>query len=569
MNHFKNLTRTTVLIAVILISINSVGWAQKILTPCQESNFANYTSYEDMMQYLQDVQATSTEMLLSSFGTTIEGREQPYAIFSRPMVTSPAEAWASGKPILELASNVHGGEKTVRDSLLILIGELADPAHEMNQLLDKLVVLVLPSINPDGFVRSTRGNSTGVDMNREYINLEQPALRNYVRNILQLWHPHMCLDGHNGGSYPYNICYQGPSNAAGDQRLTDLCDREVFPLIDMEMAAAGYRSWYYSGGNRESWRGIPSFPRGSVNYHGLINCIGILFESPGQSMEDGVKSGLVASRSLVKYVARNPQKVKSLVDSVRSDSIALGQKAEGEIPVQMTFGPKDYKVSYDIAEGRGEERQLVRVTGADLMIEPVPTKTRPRPYAYILEPRAYKAVELLKLQNIMIEVLQKDTEIDVEAYVATGIRRGNLGDHPAAVTTLTLEDETVKRTQTFPKGTYIIRTGQNLGRLAAYMLEPETEDNVVTWNRMDAILPRIPTIEAPARGGARAGAQQAAGQRQITETRQQQQARQQRTGQQRAAGRGGQRAAQGGARQAVIPIFKLMTPTELPTKILK
>ena len=250
------------------------------------------------------------------------------------------------------------------------------------------------------------------------------------------------------------------------------------------------------------------------------------------------------------------------MENARRNTIEIGQKAQGEIPVRMRFGPKDYKVSYDIAEGRGEEQQLIRVTGADLMIEPIPTKTRPRPYAYILEPRAYKAANLLKLQNIMIEVLQEDTELDIEAYVATGIRRSNLNDHPAAVTMLNLEDETVKRTQTFPKGSYVIRTGQVLGRLAAYMLEPETDDNVITWNRIDAVLPRIPTIEAPAptRG------QRGGGQRQIVEGRQQQQ-QQQRTVQAR-AGRTG-RGQQQTARPAIIPIFKIMTPTKMPTKIWK
>ena len=39
MNHFKNLTRTTVFIAVILVSINSAALAQKIPTPCERSNF--------------------------------------------------------------------------------------------------------------------------------------------------------------------------------------------------------------------------------------------------------------------------------------------------------------------------------------------------------------------------------------------------------------------------------------------------------------------------------------------------------------------------------------------------
>ncbi|MCP4712433.1 MAG: DUF2817 domain-containing protein [Planctomycetes bacterium] len=561
MGSFRSVTRTTVIIAVILISINSVGLAQKILSPGAQSDFANYTTHDEMMQYLQDLQAASTDMLLSTFGTTIEGRQQPYAIFSRPMVTSSAEAMMSGKPIVVLAANIHGGEKTVRESLLVLAGELADEDSDTNRLLDYVVIVMVPSINPDGFERSTRGNATGVDMNREFINLEQPAVRNYVVNILHEFQPHLFLDGHNGGSYPYNITYQGPCSAAADQTLTDICDQEIFPFIDTEVQAAGFKSWYYSGGNRESWRGIPMFARGSINWGGLVNSIGVLFESPGQDRKDGALSSLAASRALVKYIAGNPQKVIDVVRNARNKTVYLGQKAQGDLAVQMTTGPKDYKVSYDIAEGRGEERQIIRVTGAELRIQPVPTKTRPRPYAYILEPRAYKAAALLKLQNIMVEVLQEETEIDVEAYVATGIRRSNLNDHPAAVTTLTLEDETVKSTQAFPKGSYIIRTGQPLGRLAAYLLEPETDDNVITWNRMDAILPRIPTIETPARGGERGGAQQAAGQRRIAEGRQQQ-------AQQQRAGRG-QRAGQGGARQAIIPIFKLMIPTKLPTKISK
>ncbi|MCP4710168.1 MAG: hypothetical protein GY869_16215, partial [Planctomycetes bacterium] len=220
---------------------------QELLTASEQANFAEYTSHEEMMEYLLKVQASSTEMLLSSYGVTIEGREQPYAIFSRPLVTTPFEAHLSGKPVLLLGANVHGGEKTVRESLLILAREFATAGSEMNQLLDKLVVLIAPSVNPDGFVRNSRGNATGADMNRDYTKLEQPASRNYTQNILLAWHPHVYMDGHNGGSYPYNICYQGPVTALADQRLTDICDQGIFPFIDREMEAAGYRSWYYSG----------------------------------------------------------------------------------------------------------------------------------------------------------------------------------------------------------------------------------------------------------------------------------------------------------------------------------
>ncbi|MCP4711126.1 MAG: hypothetical protein GY869_21100, partial [Planctomycetes bacterium] len=310
------------------------------------------------------------------------------------------------------------------------------------------------------------------------------------------------------------------------------CDQGIFPFIDREMEAAGYRSWYYSGGNQQSWTGIPwAHTRSVINYGGVINSVAILYESPGQDRAIGAKSGLVASKALVKYVAENPAKVLRVVNQARRDTIALGQNAQGEIPVQEELGPKDYKVSYLIAEGRGEDRKLIKVTGADLIIQPVVLKSRPRPYAYILEPRAFKAIEFIQQHKVTIEVLQQETEISVEAYRATNIEFKSDNQHPNAVV-VTLADETVKLTQTFPAGSYVVRTGQVLGRIVAGMLEPETQDNVVFWNTMDALLPRLPQANA-----ANAGRM----------------------------GRGGQRRPS----QALIPIFKLMEPTALPTKILK
>jgi len=64
----------------------------------------------------------------------------------------------------------------------------------------------------------------------------------------------------------------------------------------------------------------------------------------------------------------------------------------------------------------------------------------------------------------------------------------------------------------------IIRTGQIMGRVVAHLLEPETNDSVVRWNAMDAVLPGPPR-----------------------------------------EGRG----------PSIMPIFKLMRPTALPTKVLR
>ena len=96
----------------------------------------------------------------------------------------------------------------MRESLLILIRELATKGTVANDMLDDLTIVIAPQVNPDGFEndpRSTRGNSWGLDLNRDYMKLEQAAIGNLVTNMYQRWHPHLIVDGHNGGARPYNI----------------------------------------------------------------------------------------------------------------------------------------------------------------------------------------------------------------------------------------------------------------------------------------------------------------------------------------------------------------------------
>jgi murein tripeptide amidase MpaA len=187
----------SILLAILVLADPPPGLSQPAVrgpaglqTAAEASGFSEYTSYSEMMDYLQAVQASSTEMRLAIYGTSYEGRELPIAIFSRPSIRRPWEALVSGKPIVLLAANVHGGERTLRESALILIREFATPGTGMNRLLDDLVVLVVPSINPDGLMvspRATRGNAWGIDLNRDYVKLEQQALFCYVTNVVNTW----------------------------------------------------------------------------------------------------------------------------------------------------------------------------------------------------------------------------------------------------------------------------------------------------------------------------------------------------------------------------------------------
>jgi hypothetical protein len=95
-------------------------------------------------------------------------------------------------------------------------------------------------------------------------------------------------------------------------------------------------------------------------------------------------------------------------------------------------------------------------------------------------------------------------------------------------------DQVLEREMQFPKGSYVVPTGQVLGRLVAHMLEVETDDNVVYWNTMDAWLPR-PTGRVAAATESTAAVTTGANNQQDL---------------------------------PFVPIYKIMNPMSLPTKVM-
>jgi hypothetical protein len=503
--------------------------ALELRTGSEESRFTRHTSYDEMVSYMEAVQARSTEMKLSSFARTRLGREVPFAIFSRPGVTRPEEALLTGKPIVLLAANVHGGERTFRESVLIMLRDLATPGTELNAMLDHMIILVAPSLNPDGFEATpggTRGNAWGIDMNRDYIKLGHPEIAGYVGNLVNRWFPHLYIDGHNGGSYPYSVTYQCASNAAADQRITELCDKEIFPFVDRELEADGFKSFYYDTGTSPTrWTTGGSDARIGRNYGGMANSVAILYESPGgQGLEKGVQSGVIAYRAALRFVRDNPERLLTVVNRARQETILMGERAEGQIPVRMRYEPEDWPVTYLYAEGRAIDAEIRTIRSDSLMKKPVATLLRPRPFAYVLPREATEAVAMLRRHNITVEQLHAPLTVEVQAYTLTGITYESAYNHSAATRVETGEVVTV--TRTFPAGAFVVRTGQVLGRIVTHMLEPETTDNVIYWNTMDAWLPK-------------------------------------------AALRTGGGGAAANREPPLIPIFKVMRPTAFPARIIE
>ena len=118
------------------------------LTRAERTNFAETSLYADVVQFIDSLKGLGARIETGWIGRTTEGRELPYVIASRPLITTPEEARRQGRPIAYIQGNIHAGEVEGKEAMLAMLRDLVfDPEPNV---LDSIVLIVQPLYNADG-----------------------------------------------------------------------------------------------------------------------------------------------------------------------------------------------------------------------------------------------------------------------------------------------------------------------------------------------------------------------------------------------------------------------------------
>src|SRR5207249_1866360 len=131
---------------------------------------------------------------------------------------------------------------------------------------------------------------------------------------------------------------------------------------------------------------------------------------------------------------------------------------------------------------------------AELYVTFAADATVVRPYGYViavpdaaegteLGPAIKKTKEALQRHGIKVDELREDIELDVGVYTVKSVEQAS---HPFQGHVLATAEAAVEPSaRRIAAGSLLIRTGQPLGTLAAYLLEPTSADGFATWNFFD------------------------------------------------------------------------------------
>jgi dipeptidyl aminopeptidase/acylaminoacyl peptidase len=488
--------------AVALLLLAPLGFAQVAVPPLQTTGeatkFAKTSTSAEVVKFCELLAQQSPKVKHSTFGTSGEGRPLPLLVVSDPPVSGPEEAEKSGKPVVIVTANIHAGEVDGKEAVLALARDLVN--EKDSPVLKKCVLVIAPNFNPDGNDKfgewrktqngpkevGTRANAGGYDLNRDFVKLETPETRAVV-GLLNTWKPVMVIDCHttNGSYHRYTLTYDGPRMPACDPRLIAFAQTKLFPATEEKVKkATGFDTFTYGDFDKDhaQWLTYGTGPRYGTQLYSLRGSLGILSESyTYSSFEDRVRASYAFVKANCEYVAENADAVKALVADAKKTraKVALRTKTVAREKPLTVFGYVE--VQKDGRTVRTEEKKDYTCRIID-KLEPTLEVDVPRAY---LIPAEYSAVaDNLRRHGIRVEEVREQIDLPGETYTVTDTKLAatEFQKHKTRTVEATAATGTVRA----EPGMFLVSTTQDLGQLAAYLLEPMAEDGLTTWNFFDA-----------------------------------------------------------------------------------
>ncbi len=491
---------------------------EKPLTRAETTDYVATSLYADVMGFVQKLQQQSLRLRVETMGVSAEGRMIPMLVIGNPVPSSPRDLVYDERIVVYIQANIHAGEVEGKEAALMLARDLAlsdDPPY-----LDKVVVLIAPIFNPDGNEKispdnrrnqlgpeqgvGVRYNGLNLDLNRDGMKLESPEVLGLVQNVMLRWDPAVLLDSHthNGSYHEEVVTWVWALNPNGDTSLIRHMSDHVRPAIN-KILKEKYDTLCIPHGDfmdfrepEKGWRPLGPEPRYLSNYFGLRNRLGILNENyPYADFKTRVMGAYHLFHALLEYCHDNKEEIHTLIREADRRTVLAGlvPKEEDQFGIEYDVRPIKDKITihgyvmeeYETESGRRRVRRTEKTQTYTMpfFAEFFAKRSVKLPFGYLI-PSPVPEVEAKLLEHgITVEKLTHPVTLTVESFRVTelkGEERPYQGHRLNSV-----KGEYAEVEKEFPAGTLFIPMAQHLGKLAAYLLEPESDDGFLVWNFFD------------------------------------------------------------------------------------
>ncbi len=482
-------------------------------TVFEKSNGKETATYFQVIQFYEALAKKSAIIKLQAIGMTDAGYPLHLVLLSADKKFDPKEWHRQKKVVLMINNGIHPGEPDGVDAGMMLVRDIV---HEKIKLPSNVAIGLVAlyniggALNRNSFSRVNqngpnsygfRGNAQNLDLNRDFTKCDTKNARSFSE-IFHLLNPDILVDTHvsDGADYQHTISL---ISSQYDKLGKDLGGwvKDVFdPSLYKGMKE---KKWdmvpYVNVEDSDPSKGFSQFndaPRYSSGYASLFNTIAYMPETHMlKPYKDRVKSTYDLLKTFIEQCNNHAQVIiKKRIQALKS---TLNQK-EFALSWKPDFNNFDSVPFMGYTAGK----RISNVTGQPILFydhtKPftknvkyfnryLPGNVATAPQSYIIPQGWWSVIDLLKLNQVKMTRIKKDTMIEVMVTHIESYKSMPTSYEKHHKNSQVITSEKREKIQ-FLKGDYMIDLNQPSKRYLVEMLDPHGDDSFFSWNFFDAIL---------------------------------------------------------------------------------
>lgn len=478
----------------------------------EKSNGTETATYNQTIEFYTNLAKNYATIELIKIGKTDAGKPLHIAVFNPDKEFDFLEIKKS-KTVLLINNGIHPGESDGIDATMMLYRDIAQGKIKSPK---NVVLVAIPIYNVGGSLNRNshsrtnqngpkeygfRGNARNFDLNRDFIKNDTKNAKTFAK-IFHLVQPDVFIDNHvsNGADYQYTLTHLFTQHNKLGGSLGKYVNTKLRPELEKKLAK---KKWditpYVNVFNKTPDKGFSQFidyPRYSTGYTTLFNTLGMMVET---HMLKPYKQRVNGTYELMVSMIEIMEEEADVISNLRKNYY-LNILSKKTYPLNWEIDTTRFStLNFKGFEGQMipskiTENLRLKYNRSKPFTKPIKYQNYYKPSTEVIIPNGYiipqgwhNVIDLLKLNNIVMTPIKKDTTFTVQSYkiIDYNTRKSAYEGHYQHYNTKVKTEKIIK---TFRAGDVLINIKQPGIRYLLETLEPQAPDSFFNWNFFDAIL---------------------------------------------------------------------------------
>lgn len=399
-------------------------FAQENIAPIQRKNYSDYTSYDELTQYVNQLAAKSPLLKVEIIGKSVQGRNLYALKFS-----SSEFGKDKSKIRVLLFAQQHGNEQSGKEGSLLLAQQLLKP--ENRYLFDRIDLAIVPQMNPDGSEAKKRRNGNDMDLNRNHLILTEPEVV-ALHKLFDRYQFEVTMDVHE--YYPFEGEWKKAGYMINSDELTGPCNN---PGVSEDIKTLSYQIFlpfikkYFNDRHFTNSIYSPGGPPG-VTYtrhstfdindgrqsFGIQNSFSFIQEGlngidySADRLQHRAEGQMTGMRGLLEFAYQNKEKIKEMVAADRQKLIS-GKPGE-IVSIQCEHVSNGQKFSLPVHSHKTNSDTLLPIPDYRPVVKSICDVTRP--VGYLVPKKLTELTDWIKRMALKTTEYTNSKENRIEQY---------------------------------------------------------------------------------------------------------------------------------------------------------